>query len=127
MVFPRVLGTRFYFLAIFPCILFCYILYQWLFQNALAAFRDVMGSYCFLCIILLYHRQKQKFSLPFRLLQYLLCHCFVLYFPQTCFHKNVSANIMYRIIDNGHPCCSSLLTRKTCDKCLFTFICVSMF
>ena len=43
------------------------------------------------------------------------------------FSENISANIMYRIIDNGHPCRSSLFTRKTCDKCLFTFICVSMF
>ena len=33
------------------------------------------------------------------------------------FSKNISANIMYRIIDNGHLCRSPLFTRKNCNKC----------
>ena len=43
------------------------------------------------------------------------------------FSKNISANIMYRIIDNGHLCCSPLFTRKASNKCQFTLIRVSMF
>ena len=41
----------------------------WLFQSVLGTSQDVLGSYYFICI-LLYHRQRQKFSVPFRLLQY---------------------------------------------------------
>ena len=48
--------------------------------------------------------------------------------PLLCliFSKNISANIMYRIIDNGYPCYIPLFTGKACGKCPFTLICVSM-
>ena len=40
--------------------------------------------------------------------------------------KNISGNIIFRIIDNGHPCRSPLFTRKA-GKCPFTLVRVSMF
>ena len=73
------LGQIYWILGIFPCMSFCYTLCKWIFQSALAVFRYVLGSYCFLCI-LLFHYQKQRFSVSFCLLQYLWCHCFVIYY-----------------------------------------------
>ena len=108
------LGFLYWTLAIFPCILFCYTFCQWLFENALAAFWDVLGSYSFLCT-LLYHYSFSSITILLMPLVSLI------------FSKNISANIMYRIIDNGRPCRSPLFTRKSCGKCPFTLTCASMF
>ena len=42
------------------------------------------------------------------------------------FSKKIFVNIMYRIIDNGHPCRSPLFIRKACVRCPFTLTCVSV-
>ena len=40
------------------------------------------------------------------------------------FSNNISSSIINRITDNGYLCHSPLFTRKACDKCPFTLICL---
>ena len=77
--------------------------------------------YIYIYKTLLYHQQMQKFSFLPIVIPLMLLFC-----PK--FPRNISANIMYRMMDNGDLCHSRLLTRKLAtsarhlDLCFYVLI-----
>ena len=81
------------------------------FKMCSGAIYSYVYIYSYVCIYktLLYHQQKQKFSFSPIVIPSMLLFCPI-------FSRNISANIIYRMMDNGDLCHSPLLTRKACDK-----------